>query len=649
MDVPLSPFANRLGTNYVPSDSEVVHIRDLLTEPRAQVDEVDKEINRITQRLERLRNERQAYQKYIDDHEAVLSPIRRVPLEILQCIFVRCLPTKHNGVMSSRQAPILLTHVCRDWRAAALKMPRLWASLHIPIPHRPQKPFSYPPYPTPLPPDLSDEECQTYTKAVQRWEDKMQERKEIVKLWLTRAAGCKLSLSITLWEGTGRRSSADADVANDMTKSIMDIVIASSRQWKRIEVLASHPHISDLLALPAEAVPLLERIKITCNPFSSPPSTSLARYRPVPPDGLLAAPKLTSFHFKLIPEAPLSLPINWSQLTELYFDGAASRNFEGGTLEFSPTDALKLLSSCPLLVRCRLVVVQNSFFSPSTLPNGFNFSPEDDELPSSVPLHHLEHLSIHEGAPLATLFTQLEVPKLQEVVFTSSMPPYEEELTSLVTLLKTCGPTVKKLTFDYPCFTAEDIHQSLSLVPNLVHLSLSSNPRVRSFVVHQYDAQRVPSSAKFNSALLAKLTPRVTIEAGSSRPSVHTLCPSLDTVSCKFLSPEFTEDALFDFIRARRSEAMHKLGIAPLRKVHVSFKRPRPEASVYADHSDTVGVDIVKALELMEKGEVKVEDCGFDTKGFKLDVSYTNPMQKGVESFSPTLGLTPDCLVPYLY
>lgn len=649
MDDLHSPFATRLGTNYIPSDSDVVHIRDLLTEPRAHVEEVDKEIKRITQRLERLQRERQAYQKYIDDHEAVLSPIRRVPLEILQCIFLRCLPTKHNGVMTSQQAPILLTHVCRDWRAAALKMPRLWASLHIPIPHRPQKPFSYPPYPTPIPPELSDEECQTYTSAVQRWEYKMQERRDIVRTWLTRAAGCKLSLSITLWEG--RRSSADADVANDMIKSIMDIVISVSRQWKRIEVLASHPHISDLLALPAQSVPYLESVKVTCNPFSSPPSTALARYRPVPPDGLLAAPRLTSFHFKLIPEAPLSLPVNWSQLTELYFDGAASRNFEGGTLEFSPTDALKLLSSCPLLVRCRLVVVQNNFFSPSALPNQFNFSPEDDEIPSSIPLHHLEHLSIHEGAPLSGLFSQLDVPNLKEVVFTSSMPPFEDELTSLVTLLKTCGTTVQKLTFDYPCFTAEDIHQSLSLVPNLAHLSLSSNPRVRSFVVHQYDAQRVPASAKFNNALLATLTPRVSFDAGSSRPLVTTLCPKLSSLSCKFLSPEFTEDALFDFIRARRSEAMHKLGIAPLRKVHVSFKRPRPDKSAYVDYSAVAnnGVDIVKALELMEKGELKVEDCGFDTTGLKLDVTYTNPMQKGVESFSPSLGLAPECLVPYLY
>ncbi|KAJ3546481.1 hypothetical protein NMY22_g2031 [Coprinellus aureogranulatus] len=626
-----SPFANRLGTNYIPSDSDVVHIRDLLTEPRAHVEDVDKEINRITQRLERLQRERQVYQKYIDDHEAVLSPIRRVPLEILQCIFVRCLPTKHNGVMSSQQAPILLTHV-------------FYTSL---FPIDPRSPSHIPPYPTPIPPELSDEECQTYTKAVQRWEFKMQERRDIIRTWLTRAAGCKLSLSITLWEG--RRNSAEADVANDMIKSIMDIVISFSRQWKRIEVLAAHPHISDLLALPSQSVPYLEHIKVTCNPFSTPPSTTLARYRPVPPDGLLSAPRLTSFHFKLIPEAPLSLPINWSQLTELYFDGAAARNFEGGTLEFTPTDALKLLSSCPLLVRCRLVIVQNSFFSPSTLPNQFNFNPEDDDIPSSIPLHHLEHLSIHEGAPLTGFFSQLEVPKLKEVVFTSSMPPYEEELTSLVTLLKTCGPMVQKLTFDYPCFTAQDIHQSLSLVPNLSHLSLSSNPRVRSFVVHQYDAQRVPASAKFNNVLLAKLTPRVAFEAGSSHPTVTTLCPNLSALSCKFLSPEFTEDALFDFIRARRSEAMYKLGIAPLRKVHVSFKRPRPEKSAYVDYSAVNGVDIVKALELLEKGELKVEDCGFDATGLKLELSYTNPMQKGVESFSPSLGLAPECLVPYLY
>lgn len=44
-----------------------------------------------------------------------------------------------------------------------------------------------------------------------------------------------------------------------------------------------------------------------------------------------------------------------------------------------------------------------------------------------------------------------------------------------------------------------------------------------------------------------------------------------------------------------------------------------------------------------------LEEEGVDVEGLRVDVSYACPMQKGVESFSPALGLAPESLVPYLY
>ncbi|KAJ7913573.1 hypothetical protein B0H13DRAFT_1612457 [Mycena leptocephala] len=66
----------------------------------------------------------------IDAHIALASPIRRLP-EILQEIFLSRLPTKHNAVIDTREAPLLLGYICSYWRVS-YAMPRLWTGLCIP-------------------------------------------------------------------------------------------------------------------------------------------------------------------------------------------------------------------------------------------------------------------------------------------------------------------------------------------------------------------------------------------------------------------------------------------------------------------------------------------------------------------------------------
>lgn len=68
--------------------------------------------------------ERVAYQK------CLLSPIRRVPVEILQSIFLACLP---EGFVEAdpQAAPLLLCQICKYWRDVALAYPLLWASFKV--------------------------------------------------------------------------------------------------------------------------------------------------------------------------------------------------------------------------------------------------------------------------------------------------------------------------------------------------------------------------------------------------------------------------------------------------------------------------------------------------------------------------------------
>lgn len=117
-----SPFAQYLHANYAPSDSELKYIRSHLI-PHAR------EVVRLDALIADLSAKRAKAQAYIDVHKALLSPARRLPPDVVQEIFLACLPTKRNAVMSAKETPLLLTTICRAWRALALGTPALWASL----------------------------------------------------------------------------------------------------------------------------------------------------------------------------------------------------------------------------------------------------------------------------------------------------------------------------------------------------------------------------------------------------------------------------------------------------------------------------------------------------------------------------------------
>ncbi|KAJ7743330.1 hypothetical protein B0H16DRAFT_1245385, partial [Mycena metata] len=121
-----SPFASRLGTNYCPSDEEIIDIRAFLIEPKSRLKRLDDKVADLQKAIDSLTEERASVRSFVDAHDALLSPIRRLPLDIVQEIFVACLPTHRNCVMSAVEAPLLLGRICSLWRAVALSTPCLW-------------------------------------------------------------------------------------------------------------------------------------------------------------------------------------------------------------------------------------------------------------------------------------------------------------------------------------------------------------------------------------------------------------------------------------------------------------------------------------------------------------------------------------------
>ncbi|KAJ7486724.1 hypothetical protein FB451DRAFT_1126977 [Mycena latifolia] len=284
-----SPFSRYLNTNYAPSDSEVKQIQAHLV-PHSV------EASRLEALILELSTQRDKILHYIDAHQALLSPVRQMPREIVEEIFLACLPTHRNAVMSAKEAPLVLARVCSPWRTIALTTPALWASLHLPLEY------------------ICDHSL--YSP---------------VAKWLQLSGQCPLSLSLVGWRDLERWQAGDPDRRD----AVIEDLARSSDRWHRIELRFGAD--KSLLRLPHVYTPKLVAAKITCN------GAELLQTR------LLTTPSLREVTLRIpkdfdyyIPQ----MPIRWDHLTHLTFD--SSRMYHNVGL--SPSTAINIVQRCPRLI-----------------------------------------------------------------------------------------------------------------------------------------------------------------------------------------------------------------------------------------------------------------------------------------------------------
>ena len=128
----LTLFSHYLQSNQAPSEDETREIKALRAIPLEEISIIDVEIEEIEGILNSLKRKRAHIQESVDDIDTILAPVRRLPTDVLGVIFRHCLATHRNPVISTSEAPILLTQICRDWRSIALSIPQLWSRLYIP-------------------------------------------------------------------------------------------------------------------------------------------------------------------------------------------------------------------------------------------------------------------------------------------------------------------------------------------------------------------------------------------------------------------------------------------------------------------------------------------------------------------------------------
>ncbi|KAF8888081.1 hypothetical protein BD779DRAFT_1440283, partial [Infundibulicybe gibba] len=128
-----------LRTNNVPTYSDAGDIRKTLSTANSDIQRLDSEIARVELILEELKASRADARRFADEHRAALSPLRKVPPEILSEIFSACMalrPTpstigKRHDSCQVRDFPWIFGQVCGRWRDIALASPNLWTNVDI--------------------------------------------------------------------------------------------------------------------------------------------------------------------------------------------------------------------------------------------------------------------------------------------------------------------------------------------------------------------------------------------------------------------------------------------------------------------------------------------------------------------------------------
>ncbi|KAJ7457849.1 hypothetical protein FB451DRAFT_589516 [Mycena latifolia] len=361
-----SPFTSKLGTNYCPQDDEIPAIQCILAETAVRVKGLDDEIADLQKALDKLTEERDRLNAYVDAHQALLSPVRRLPLDIIHEIFVACLPMYRNCAMSAMEAPVLLGRICSSWRTISLSIPRLWSRLHI---VEPSFPFESSPILV---------------------EEKLEQILAVTSAWLRRSGQCALSISL--------HSELNAPgLIPPVHDRLAKAIVPFSSRWEHITFVTSSPALATFSHFTAADVPMLKSIAVR---LYDPHTVDAANKIQWSSWGLFQAPDVSSVGISLNSYNPLELPLRWSRLTNL----SLSQGWGPGGRSVTSKIARQVLARCPELQVCKLIVYdgRTDSVSPTSEP--------DLELPF---LHTLSLQCGDIGFALCQLFDSLSLPLLR--------------------------------------------------------------------------------------------------------------------------------------------------------------------------------------------------------------------------------------------
>ncbi|KAJ7796603.1 hypothetical protein B0H14DRAFT_3887489 [Mycena olivaceomarginata] len=424
-----SPFAAQLGTNYCPKDEEVLEIKSHLVEPTQRLRRLDEMIADLQKTIDKLVEERDGLGIYVDAHKALISPARRLPLDIVQEIFVACLPTHRNCVMSASEAPVLLGRICSSWRALSLTTPRLWANLHIVEPPRGR-----------------------YGSSDTLVDEKVMQRLDTMKMWLGRSGQCPLSIS--LQSGPDYESPpATPTTSHSKSGELLQELIPFVGRWQHILIRTPSFILDEIAHLTPADVPMLESVA-----FYPQQNQFLLRSLDWENFGMLSGPRLTNFSTRGNSFTPQILPLHWQQLTALAIEGPAWETVMDQRSDIANTCSVQPASN---LQMDKLPFLHTLELDLGTVPSS---------LPSRLLLPQLRELTLHGRtdehhiAPFFNASTRLETLNIDSNSFTKTSLlerlPLDDDVLVVLTpapeLSTVCCPSLETLAINFSSLISDE-------------------------------------------------------------------------------------------------------------------------------------------------------------------------------------------------
>ena len=124
-------------SQFIAMSEDEVFVQESIQQIELTVESVENEIMRLRRSLTELENYRGQLYERITRHQAILSPIRKLPTEILAEIFLHAADDskvvwpRKNG---EGEIPLLLGKICSYWRTLSHALPQLWSKIRLDIP-----------------------------------------------------------------------------------------------------------------------------------------------------------------------------------------------------------------------------------------------------------------------------------------------------------------------------------------------------------------------------------------------------------------------------------------------------------------------------------------------------------------------------------